>query len=122
MQESWPAWGGSTSVGTTSSAPSGVKSRRRVSGVERTTRCGEAHSGRRRSVMSCHQRRPSLATSIGVRPARNAVAQYCAVPLSAAENVSSAASTPRRVTGGTPHPGGMGRSTYPMLTMQTTYP
>ena len=72
MQESWPACGGSTSVGTTSAGRAGVKSRRRVSGLRRTMRWREAHCGGRRSAINCHQRRLSSATSAGVR--RSAIA------------------------------------------------
>jgi hypothetical protein len=55
-----------------SDGPLGLKSRRRVSGLRRTMRWREAHRGGRRSAMSCHQRRPSSATSAGVR--RSAIA------------------------------------------------
>jgi hypothetical protein len=75
MHESWPACGGSTSVGTTSDGEAGEKSRNRVSGVRRTIRWRVAHFGGRRSVMICHHRMPSTAMSSGVRASTMAPAQ-----------------------------------------------
>src|SRR5438874_1748599 len=55
MQESCPACGGSTKVGTTGTAAGAEKSRRRASGASNTTSCGEVQQGRRRvpSWASC---------------------------------------------------------------------
>src|SRR5919198_2449535 len=87
MQESCPAWGGSTRVGTTRSAPATLKSRRRAIGVANTSSCSCAQRGRRRrdtSRLHCsrssaasgrphaprHQRSvPSIAAAVAVVPA-----------------------------------------------------
>ena len=57
MQESWPAWGGSTRVGTRSRAVGEVeKSRSRATGASNTTSCGVAQVGAPRVPMSSSQR------------------------------------------------------------------
>src|SRR5919198_5612524 len=63
MQEPCPAWGGSTSVGTTSSAPGTLKSRRRATGVAKATSCGWAQPGAVRSCTRRLQRSTSSAAS-----------------------------------------------------------
>src|SRR5690349_14654928 len=60
MHESWPAWGGSTSVGTTRLRET-EKSRRRASGASNTISCGVVQEGLRRSVVVVSQRGKSNA-------------------------------------------------------------
>ncbi len=59
MQESWPACGGSTSVGMTRSVAPSVKSRRRAIGHSRTISWGVDHSGLRRVATSDQKRTAS---------------------------------------------------------------
>ena len=68
MQESWPACGGSTSVGTTSAVEPCEKSRRRATGHSSTISLGECQVGRSRRPASVHQRRTSSNTSQGSAP------------------------------------------------------
>jgi hypothetical protein len=65
----WPACGGSTRVGSTSSDRfrGAVTSRRWANGVPRTISLGVCQSGGRRSVTADHQRSASVAVPIGVR-------------------------------------------------------
>ena len=55
MHESWPACGGSTSVGTTSARLRPEKSRSRATGVSSTILLALDHVGRRRLTTSAHQ-------------------------------------------------------------------
>jgi hypothetical protein len=50
MQESWPAWGGRTSVGTTFERVPCEKSRSLAYGASSTISCAECHSGSSRRV------------------------------------------------------------------------
>src|SRR5215213_3887599 len=90
MQESCPACGGSTSVGTTSSVAPSEKSRKRATGHSRTMRFGECQRGRSRLVASCVQRAASSHACHGVRvPRRSAAVQYCSEPVATARAISA---------------------------------
>ena len=68
MQESWPACGGSTSVGTTSALEPLREVAQAGDGHSSTTSFGEYHCGRSRRLASVHQRRTSSNTSQGAAP------------------------------------------------------
>src|SRR5215475_1317916 len=76
MQESWPAWGGSTSVGTTRLRPATEKSRSRISGVSNTISCGVVQEGACRVVAVSIQRDRSNAAG----PRSSAAAQHLPRP------------------------------------------
>src|ERR1700757_5280355 len=76
MHESWPAWGGSTSVGTTRRPPDTEKSRSRANGVSNTISCGVVHEGAFRVVAVSIQR----GTSSAAGPRSRAVAQHLPRP------------------------------------------
>src|SRR3954452_14423878 len=101
MHESCPAWGGSTSVGTTPSPAPSEKSRRRAIGVSSTTWLGSDQPGLRRRVVADHQRAPSCATLAGVAPRRAAARQYSASPFRPADQAaipSSSSAAPAGLT------------------------
>src|SRR5581483_6212108 len=84
MHESCPAWGGSTSVGTTRRREL-EKSRRRASGASNTISCGVVQTGFRRSVAVIIQRGRSNA----VGPCCSAAPQHLPRPSSVAAYPSS---------------------------------
>src|ERR1700694_195738 len=61
MHESWPACGGSTSVGIRPLVPDVEKSRRRATGVSNTISCGVVQAGALRAAVSSNQRGRSSA-------------------------------------------------------------
>src|SRR5579859_8296241 len=90
MQESWPACGGSTRVGT-SPVPSDVeKSRSRAIGADHSTSLGVLQVGFRRSDIVVHQRIDSPISSTGVARRRSASAHQPATPSTAADQAVSA--------------------------------
>ena len=89
MQESWPACGGSTSVGTTPRAPAAEKSRSRASGASNTSSCGEDQPGRRRSPATVIQCPTSNGQGATRMPARTQSVTPPAVAAHASTQVSS---------------------------------
>src|ERR1700759_3844090 len=85
MHESWPAWGGSTSVGTTPRRVDVEKSRSRASGVSNTIVCGVVHAGACRVLAVSIQRGTSSATG----PRWSAAAQHLPRPSKVAAAPSS---------------------------------
>ncbi|WP_240157347.1 hypothetical protein [Pseudonocardia broussonetiae] len=65
----WPAWGGSTRVGTTSSSTSAgaVKSRRCANGVDSVIVLSRCQRGSRRSAIVLHHSAPRARFASGVR-------------------------------------------------------
>src|ERR1700716_1302652 len=103
MQESWPACGGSTSVGTTPRlAPGGEKSRRRAIGASNTTSFGEVHEGGRRVAIKSNHR----GTSIGPEPPERAAPKSSDTPWKPIDQPSNQLFTKPEVIVAGPSPGG----------------
>src|SRR5690348_3373520 len=85
MHESWPAWGGSTSVGTTRPRPETEKSRSRASGASNTISCGVVQAGASRVVAVISQR----VTSNAAGPRWRAATQHLPRPTKVAAAPSS---------------------------------
>ncbi len=85
MQESWPACGGSTSVGTSPARVEVEKSRSRATGASNTISCGVVQVGARRFLASSNQRGSSATPG----PPDRALAQQSTVPVKAISQASS---------------------------------
>src|ERR1700729_1722079 len=80
MHESWPACGGSTSVGTTCARLRLEKSRSRATGVSNMILFGLDQVGRRRLTISAHHVIDSTSNCGGVALRRIALAHHSATP------------------------------------------
>jgi len=86
MHESWPACGGSTSVGTTRLRGAVEKSRKRAIGPSNTTSLVELHRGRRRALVVRHHRNKSVSTSGALDPRRSSPAHQSVRPSTATDH------------------------------------